>query len=406
MAIEIRSLVNEEELDAATRISAQAFASPFRHDMAGSLQRAREASKPEWHLGVFEAGEMTSMMCIIPNEMYINGAALSFGTVSPVASSPLHRRKGHAGAMLRRSLAVMRERSQVISGLYTPHPALYRRYGWEIASDWRRYSFNPKDFRPQAQPQQRGRFRWLTQDDWQQLDRVYQVYAADNNGALRRTQGWWKHAVLDVPWRPVEDIVLWEDDAGEPRGYALYQQPVVPGHEPSAINVIELIATTPDAYLNLLTYFARHDIHKEISIFAAPDDPLPQLFGDTERLKLEQHYAVLLRVIDFEAAMAARPAARPEDAYEVTLRIEDVEASWNDGVWRCGVAEGRSWAKRADGAAELTLPARVLGPLFNGCMAPSTAARAGLLAAESEDALSRADRVFAARRVPYFPDQF
>ena len=35
--------------------------------------------------------------------MRINGGAIPFGAVSPVANSPLHRRKGHTGAMLRQS---------------------------------------------------------------------------------------------------------------------------------------------------------------------------------------------------------------------------------------------------------------------------------------------------------------
>ena len=75
-------------------------------------------------------------------------------------------------------------------------------------------------------------------------------------------------------------------------------------------------------------------------------------------------------------------------------------------AWRVGVAEGRSRAERASGDGELRVEARMLGPLYNGYMKPSTAAGAGLIEAADDDALVRADRVFAARRAPYFIDTF
>jgi hypothetical protein len=39
-------------------------------------------------------------------------------------------------------------------------------------------------------------------------------------------------------------------------------------------------------------------------------------------------------------------------------------------------------------------------------MKPSTAASAGLIEAKGDDALVRADRIFAARQAPYFIDTF
>src|SRR5690606_4210668 len=145
------------------------------------------------------------------------------------ANSPLHRRKGYSGAMMRRSLEVMRERGQVLSGLYTPHPAFYRRYGWEIASEWRSYQFAPKDLRLQVQPSQRGSFRFVPAKDWQSLVDVYAQYAAPGNGTLQRQEYWWKTYVAASPWRPGTDVVVWHNDAGVAEGYAIYQQPTKPG---------------------------------------------------------------------------------------------------------------------------------------------------------------------------------
>jgi predicted acetyltransferase len=337
--------------------------------------------------------------------MRINGGQVDFACVSPVASSPLYRRRGHTGAMLRRSLKVMKDRGQPIAGLYTPHPALYRRYGWEIAASSRGYSFKPKDLRLLTAPAQRGRFRMLKKDDWQSLDRIHTAYVQPLNGPFSRGNERQWQDVLEVPWRRVDDIVVWQNDAGVTEGYALYYQPGQ-GRDANRLLIWELVTLSGDAYLNLMGYFASHDLHSEITIHRGPDDKLLLLFADAERLDVKENFTVMLRVCDFEAAMRARPAAREDEICEVTVAIEDQDAPWNNGVWRVGVAEGRTWAEPAQAAPELALTARVLGPLFNGYAAPSAAAESGLLSATSSDALHRADRIFAATRPPFFMDAF
>jgi predicted acetyltransferase len=338
-------------------------------------------------------------------EMYLNGAAIPFGAVSPVATAPEHRRKGHAGQMLRKSLELMRDRGQVISGLTTPHPALYRRYGWEIAADRRLYSFAPKDFVPTSRPTHRGSFEMLASKDWPLLNEVHNAYVERHNGPFRRTEREWTWYTLGLPWHPVSDIVLWRDEAGVAQGYALYNQPSS-GADEGKVMLYELIALTGDAYKNLALFFATHDISREILFWASPEDALPLLFSDAERIEIRQRFTVMLRVCDFEGAMRVRPAARDDEAAEVTMRIEDSDAPWNEGVWRVGVAEGRSWAERGDGEGEITVEARMLGPLYNGYMKPSTAASAGLIEASSDEALVRADHIFAARQAPFFIDTF
>jgi predicted acetyltransferase len=407
MTFEIRNLTLDD-LEEAVQLDADAFGMALRHDITPILEHAKGRFDSDSYLGVFEDGEMTSMMRTIPVEMYLNGGLIKLGAVSPVANSPLHRRKGHTGAMLRRSLERMREEGLPLSALYTPHPAFYRRYGWEVASEWRSFTFKPKDFSMTAQPGQRGRFRFVKLAEWRTLEPIFQTYASTANGAFNRPETWWRSYVTEVPWRMDSDIVVWSNDGGLDEGYAIYQQPSVqgPNYPVTDVNVRELVSISRDAYLNLIAYFGRHDIHHEVTLLLSPHDPLPVVFADSEKLKSAQGRAVLLRVVDFEAAMRARSPAANDDNAEVTLRIQDDSAPWNDGVWRIGVAEGKTWAERADAAAEVTLPARALGPLFNGYVSPEAASMAGLLNAESSDALTRLARVFAVRRAPYFTDNF
>lgn len=330
MTPEIRVL-KADEIEQAETVFAHAFGFANRHDLGEHMERIRQRVEPEWYLGAFEGEELTSMMRIIPNEMYINGAAIGFGTVSPVAGSPLHRRQGYTGAMLRQSLQVMRERGQPLAGLYTPHPAFYRRYGWEIAADQRTYRFKPKDLDLQVAPSLRGSFHLLRPSDWQALHAIYSRQASRGNGTFVRNERWWNTYVVGAFWRGTHDIVLWRDDAGEPQGYAIFLLPNT-GEDANKVIVVELVALNGDAYVNLVTYFGRYDLHREIVIHAAPHDTLPLHFLDSERLEIKDEFSVMLRVNDFEAAMSARPPARSDDNAELVLRIEDRTAPWNGGA--------------------------------------------------------------------------
>ena len=76
----------------------------MRFDIGPHAERMRSLYPPEDYIGAFEDGELTAFTHIIPRRSRINGGSLGFGAVSPVASSALHRRKGHAAAVLRRGL--------------------------------------------------------------------------------------------------------------------------------------------------------------------------------------------------------------------------------------------------------------------------------------------------------------
>ncbi len=407
MSLEIRAL-KLDDLEAALLVDAHAFGMARRHDIEPVVESARNRFDTDSYLGVFEDGELTSMMRTVPVQMYLNGGLLSLGAVSPVANSPLHRRKGHTGAMLKHSLQQMHDEGLVLSGLYTPHPSFYRRYGWGVASEWRNISFKPKDFGLTVEASQRGRFRFLQPENWKQMEPVYQAYATLGNGPFNRSESWWRSYVTEVPWRQGTDVVLWQSDAGLAEGYAIYEQPSTPGFEypVTDVRVRELVAASRDAYLNLLAYFGRHDIHNEVSIAVAPHDPVFALFADSEKLQTQQGPAVLLRIIDFEAAMVSRTPALMDDEAELTLRLIDDTAPWNDGTWRIGITKGRTQVARTVAEPEVTTHARELASLFNGYISPWVAASTGLIEATNEDAILRAGRVFAVRCPPYFTDHF
>jgi predicted acetyltransferase len=405
MTLDIRP-VEESEIEQAEFVRAYSFNDTDRFDLSRAVERSRLFYPSDWSLGAFENGELTAFLRMIPFAMRINGRALSFGGVGPVVSLPQHRRKGHVGALLRRSLEVMRERGQVIAGLHTPHPTLYQRYGWEIASVRRAYRFAPKEIALKSEPSQRGRTRMLSRDEWAAADRVYRRYGAMRNGIMHRGEVWWREAIFTTNQPTPADVALWEDAAGEPQGYVVYNQSLHPQPGWPPFLVRELYALTPDAYLNLIAFILRHDLPKEITWFVPQDDPFLSLVDDATRLKVGEEYDMMLRICDVEGALRQRAPAYPEHRVALTIGVTDTSASWNEGRWRVEVNADGVEVERTDADADLSLSATTLAPLFNGFLSPSAAALAGRVTARDENVLTDADAFFATLYRPYNADPF
>jgi predicted acetyltransferase len=405
MTLEIRP-ITDDEIEQAAFISAYSFNSPDRRDLTRSIDQTRRFYSNDWSLASFEDGEMTAFIRTLPFAMRINGRGLSFGAVGPVVSLPQHRRKGHVGALLRRALEVMRERGQVLSGLHTPHPTLYRRYGWEVASIRRIFSFAPKDIELLAQPAERGRIRMATPDDWAQLDRVYRRHAAKRNGPIHRGEVWWRQAIFAVNQPVPADAALWQDAAGEPQGYLVFHQGTQPSWDTPPFWVRELVALTPDAYLNLLLYLLRHDLAREITLNAPPDDPFFSVVADGTKVRVVDEYDVLLRICDVQAALEQRPPAGAGRAVALTLELTDRAAPWNEGRWRVEAAGGAVRVEKTDAEPDLSLSTTTLAPLFNGYLSPHAAALAGLARPKDEQALDDAAALFAALYPPFCADGY
>ena len=405
MSLEIRPMTTDE-VEEATFIGTYAFNSPERRNLAEAVERNTKFYPTDWSLASFEDGEMTAWLRMLPFAMRINGHGLSFAGIGPVVSLPQHRRKGHVGALLRESLSVMRDRGQVLSGLHTPHPTLYQRYGWEIASEKRIYTFPPKETTLKSEPGERGKARMLKPEEWAQADRIYRQHAGPRNGAIHRGELWWREGILSTSAPNPADIALWENGQGEPQGYVIYGQPTQPDEHMPKFWVRELVALTTDAYLNLILYLLRHDLPKEITWYAPVDDPFLSLVDDARYVKVEHEYDLLNRICDVQAALSQRPQVETDRTLALTLQVGDSAAPWNDGRWRVEAANGDVNVERTDGEPDLTLSATTLAPLFNGYLSPTAAAFAGRVQARNENVLATADAFFATSYPPYCADGF
>ncbi len=408
MSIEVRRLKTDGEFEEYLQASIYAFNSSRD---GSQLERYHTMYQRDWCLGAFDGGKLVAGLTLIPFEQHMLGTRIPLGGIATVASLPERRREGYVGALLRGALQDMHDSGQPLSGLYTPHYSLYRRFGWEIATRMVSYSFAPKTVTTR-QPRPDGTFRRIAPDDWETLAALREPFMASRNGALVRTEARWRGHVFSEYLKGQHDAVVWSNSAGEPRGYAVYthqhRQMGGPWGQ-TVLRVIDWIALDGEAYAALLNYLMGHDLADLIVMVVSEDEPLLAAFEEPTHITQPPGVwtGMLLRIVDVKSAFEARPSPATS-GLALTIKIHDATAPWNDGVWRIVSEEGRLVVDAlADARADVELDAVALGALYNGFMRPNEAARVGLLRdVKSEGVVDTLAQMLATPYAPFCPDDF
>lgn len=407
MAFEVRNLTLDD-YDQASYLESTAF---YNNPTPERAEQLRKWFPPDWTLGGFVDGKLVADVRAIPFTRMMSGVEQPFAAVGPVASLAGYRRQGFTGRVLTASLAQMRERGQVMSGLFTPHDELYRRYGWERAESKMRYNFPPRDVRLRFRGSG-GRTVQGDAEDWQRLERVYSAQMIGRNGPIKRSPVWWSEAVthdFEGDKRTGRWVVVWVNDAGEDRGYVVYQNRTTGlkqnGWEQWDIWIRDFVALDKDAYLGLWEHMFTHDLAATVTAEMRPDDPFPDVCVEPQKVHASRAEGPMIRVVDLEKAFELRPYPG-EKAAAFTMHVEDHSAPWNTGTWRIEAADGKTSAKKVHGVADVELSANFVAPLYTGYVTPAMAAATGMMRVHHLAAIEEMARALAVTDIPYSQDYY
>jgi predicted acetyltransferase len=334
------------------------------------------------------------------------GATIRCGGVTIVGVLPTHRRRGVLNAMMSAQLADSRARNDVIACLWASEAAIYRRYGYGLASrlgemtiDRHRTGF--------AEPfTQRGDVRLV---EFEEAARVfpalYEQMRRKRAGMMSRTDAWWRTRRLDDdPARrkggPLACALLLLD--GEPAAYALYRvtQDWSGGMTQGTVRILETATPTPESARELWRWLFDFDWTSQ---FVAPmlpvDHPLFLLLAEPRSMALRVEDGIMARLVDVEAALRARAY---ESGEEVVFDVVDETAPWNSGRFRVS-ADG---VARTDAEPDLRLGIAALSSAYLGGFRFGELARALRLEEIRRDGVARADALFAVAAEPWCAEVF
>ncbi|PSL50830.1 putative acetyltransferase [Salsuginibacillus halophilus] len=358
-------------------------------------EQAKKRFVPNDHWGIFdEENALMSKLALLPMDVYFHGSPLKACGVSSVSSWPEHRRQGHIRQLLDESLKDMYERGAALSLLYPFNISFYRNFGWELFCERTKWQFNQLQLPKPEQPEH-GRIRRLKQEDWEDLNHVYQAFAAGYSGTLVRDEVWWDQRVQKSK---KGQRAVYENETGSPEGYVIFEV------KEQELKVKELVYTTPQAKQALSGFLGQHDSMVEESEWTVPPNESFRFFLKDPKVTEETKPYFMARVVNAEKLLKAVPwgSCKQEN---LDLILKDDFASWNNGIYRLHFKE-QTYVEVVEAANDdaIELDVKALIPILFSYVTAEELHAAGTLQGSAEIIASLQQAV--PKTIPFLYDFF
>lgn len=321
-----------------------------RERWIADLDPARTLVAPDPHGGVAAASH------IRPFAQWFGGRPVPLGGYSPVAVMPEHRGRGLGRALVVDHFADLRDRGEVIAGLFPASVGLYRAAGFELAGSYVHRRLPAAHLAALASAPDVAVRRGTT-DDVAAVHRAHERMARARDGMVSRTRPWWRHRLPeDLAATMLYVVEAGWTDGRELAGYAIYRTAPARGPYDYSVVVSEVLADEPDVLRALWRVVGSSGTQApDVSVIGPGEDPLFLLLGAADPEAVRSEIRWMVRLVDAAGAVAARgwnPAARGR----VDLSVDDQHAPWNAGRWRLEVEGGSGRLTRGgDGTVEISV---------------------------------------------------
>jgi predicted acetyltransferase len=313
--------LNRSDYSESLELSCYAFQYKLSEE---DIKQRIESMKKQNILGIFDDGKLVSKLSIRPFHIWVENMKIKMGGIAGVATYPEYRRKGYVKELIKQSLIEMRENGQIISVLHPFSYGFYRKYGWELFSDFSVIHLTKLDLIYSENTS--GYVKRFSADSYNEyikdIEYIYDRYTQKYIGMFVREYNWWIESVI-------KDFhtAVYYNQMNEPLGYLIYNL------QNSKMFVKEFIPLNHEARKGMWNFICQHDsMLKEIEIWAEVNDPL--LFTIINpKVKVEQIAFPMARIVDVPAFLQVYPFNWQSPECQITLNIVDEYAPWNNGTY-------------------------------------------------------------------------
>ena len=392
-----RSRAGEEE--ALARVGHAAFRTPGPPDswLRYFTDHAHRRPEDTWLLEI--DGELAGHATALRLDMRFDGVELPVRGIAGVSVRPDQRRRGVAGALMKRLLGDLARAGEPLSGLYAFSAPFYRAYGYGMAERLELARFAPSAL--PASPLRRGVRTLERARDEAEVRAVYDRWCQGRRGPLKRGDYWWNDRIF----ARIPDGAVYRDAGGRLAGYLLYEIDPASQYPRYTCLVKELVAVTPDATRGLLGFLEALGEQFGLVELCGPRDevwPLLERYGTGDTPGPSRAYdlaasvvtGMMGRILRLPEALALHPGTRRLTG-TLGLDLTDPVLRDQSGAWDLGFGRSGATARKGRRAPErLALSIDQLSACYFGGQRATTLLAAGL-AAGSAKAASLLDRAFA-----------
>ncbi|MDQ0850341.1 putative acetyltransferase [Arthrobacter sp. B3I9] len=378
-----------------------------RVDLGIEMQRAdRRVMTGVYQTGAVAGHSLGADVPVATFATFTKSLNIGFGRLLPtwlvtsVTVRTSHRRRGLLRRMMGEDLARAREEGLAMAALTASEASIYGRFGFGVATSEQsikvdttsRFKLNhaPVGSVEVADP------RVLLDLAPLVFDRLHRT----TPGSIDRHEFYRRFVSGSISREGGEDpklkVALHYGPDGEVDGYVSYKFGGW-SSTPYTMEVVDLVAATRAAYLELWQYLGAIDLVERVTWRESPvDDPLPWALEDARCVEASDARDMLwLRILDVKDALEARHY--PADG-RLVLHVSD-SLGLADGRFALDVTCGAAVVTDAGGhPADLELDVAALSSIYLGGIHPVTLAASGRIREHTPDAAFRAARMFAVER--------
>lgn len=327
------------------------------------------------------------------------GRMLETHLVTAVTVRTSHRRRGLLRRMMSEDLALAKADGVAMAALTASEGSIYGRFGYGVASFERtvnvdttarfRLNHQPVGSVDVAEP------KVLLDVAPEVFERVHRL----TPGSIGR-QEWYRQLASgsiarDGKEDPAVKVALHYGPDGSVDGYVSYKF-LGWDTEPHTMHVVDLVAATHGAYLELWQFLAAIDLVERVTWEEAPlDDPLAWALADPRCIDSSDSRDMLwLRILDVAQALEAR--RYPVDG-RLVLEVLD-SLGLTAGTFALDVSGGEAAVESVYAGPDLTLDVSALSSIYLGAVCPVTMTAAGRIREHRQGASLQARGLFAVER--------
>jgi predicted acetyltransferase len=357
-------------------------------------QSPDDPPRPGYHAyGTFDDDHLVARLATRGYHSWFGGSAVPSGGIAGVVVTAERRGTKLLDELFRVALDDgLRERGEAVSTMFCTAPGIYRKFGYEVIS-----SYDTVEV-PAAALARIGapagvRTRRATPADFDAVCRVYDTWAAAQNGPLTRRGPAFPadaKAFIDA----FTGVTLAVDHAGDVIGFASWHRGQETG-DSATLEVVDLLALSGDAYgalWHVLGSFG--SVVGQVRLCTSGHD-VARLSLPSAHWKAVEREPYMLRVHDVPGAFAGRDW--PVDG-DVAFSVAGDHLGTTNGAWRLVIEQGKATCVPAAAADGPVLTPGGLALAWAGAQTCANLRMAGHLSGgmENDEAL---DRVLVARPI-------
>ncbi|WP_342714763.1 GNAT family N-acetyltransferase [Bacillus paramycoides] len=308
--------LKEDKFREALRLSEYAF--QYKVEEERLQQQLTKMKESHEIYGIMEGEDLAAKLHLIPFHIYIGKEKYKMGGVAGVATYPEYRRSGYVKELLQHSLQTMKKDGYTVSMLHPFAVSFYRKYGWELCANLLVCHMTKSDLVMKKQVNGTVK-RFNKENHPEEVEKLYETFAARFSGMLVRDKKWWLQAVYDDL-----TLAIYYDENKTAAGYMLYKI------ENNKMTVEEFVPLDNEARNGLWNFICQHDsMIKDLEMTVSENEPLLYTLKEP-RVKAEIKPYFMGRIVDVEQFFKQYELNWNNVQQELILHITDSFASWNN----------------------------------------------------------------------------